>query len=174
MLKISAKGTVPVLHLQDRVIDESLEIISWALESNPENVHQCAEQESQLTNYFIELFDSQFKYHLDRYKYSSRYGSDVEFHQAECLKILNEFEKKISPAPWCFGLKISLLDISVLPFIRQCKIANKKWFNSQDFLKAIALLNYFEDSKLYNITMEKYELWDENDPSAFIFPKEDI
>ncbi len=31
MLALSAKGTVPVLALEDRVIDESLEIMHWAL-----------------------------------------------------------------------------------------------------------------------------------------------
>ena len=39
MLKISSKGTVPVLQFQDRVLDESLDIISWAMESNHSNLH---------------------------------------------------------------------------------------------------------------------------------------
>ena len=35
MLKISPKGSVPVLHLEDgTVIDESLDIVKWALSQN--------------------------------------------------------------------------------------------------------------------------------------------
>ena len=32
MLKVSPKGTVPVLILEDKIIDESIEIIEWALD----------------------------------------------------------------------------------------------------------------------------------------------
>ena len=31
MLQLSPKGTVPVLQLKDRIIDESIEIIEWVL-----------------------------------------------------------------------------------------------------------------------------------------------
>ena len=38
MLAISPKGTVPVLQLSDKVIDESLQVMEWALkQSDPEN-----------------------------------------------------------------------------------------------------------------------------------------
>ena len=34
MLKVSPKGTVPVLILKDMVIDESMDIINWAIKKN--------------------------------------------------------------------------------------------------------------------------------------------
>jgi len=34
MLEVSPKGTVPVLILEDRVIEESIEIVNWVLSSN--------------------------------------------------------------------------------------------------------------------------------------------
>ena len=34
MLNISPKGTVPILQLPDKVLDESLDIISWACKSS--------------------------------------------------------------------------------------------------------------------------------------------
>ena len=33
MLQLSPKGTVPVLQLKDKVIDESIEIIEWVLKN---------------------------------------------------------------------------------------------------------------------------------------------
>jgi hypothetical protein len=65
---------------------------------------------------------------------------------------------------------VSLLDISILPFIRQCKIANPDWFMSQDFKKTIALLDYFESSELFDKAMKKFSLWDPEDPIKVIFP----
>ena len=38
MLEISPKGTVPVLQLNDQVIEESNEIIQWALSQNSEKL----------------------------------------------------------------------------------------------------------------------------------------
>ena len=84
MLEISSKGTVPVLQFTNKVLDESLDIISWAMESPAPNVHTYSDAEESLSIDLIHLFDSKFKHHLDRYKYSSRYGVDPEDHQEEC------------------------------------------------------------------------------------------
>ena len=170
MLEISSKGTVPVMQFADKVLDESLDIISWAMESPVSNVYIYTGTEELLSEELIKLFDSKFKYHLDRYKYSSRYGADPKNHQDECKIILNDLEDKINPKPWIFGKEVSLLDISILPFIRQCKIANPDWFFAQSFIKVIDLLNYFENSDLFTQAMLKYDLWDPNKNNGKIFP----
>ena len=170
MLKISSKGTVPVLQFSNDVLDESLDIISWAMESHAPSVHIYSEAEELLSLKLIQLFDSNFKYHLDRYKYSSRYDVDPKEHQQECKTILENLEAEINPSPWIFGKQISLLDISILPFIRQCKIANPNWFFAQNFPKLIDLLNYFENSKLFDRAMQKYELWDPMKNNGNFFP----
>ena len=170
MLEISSKGTVPVMQFVDKVLDESLDIISWAMESPVSNVYTYTGTEELLSEELIKLFDSKFKYHLDRYKYSSRYGADPKNHQDECKIILNDLEDKINPKPWIFGKEVSLLDISILPFIRQCKIANPDWFFAQSFIKVIDLLNYFENSDLFTQAMQKYDLWDPNKSNGKIFP----
>ena len=170
MLEISSKGTVPVMQFADKVLDESLDIISWAMESPVSNVYIYTGNEELLSEELIKLFDSKFKYHLDRYKYSSRYGADPKNHQDECKIILNDLEDKINPKPWIFGKEVSLLDISILPFIRQCKIANPDWFFAQSFIKVIDLLNYFENSDLFTQAMQKYDLWDPNKNNGKIFP----
>ena len=170
MLKVSSKGTVPVLQFTNKVLDESLDIISWAMESPAPNVHIYTESEELLSLELVYLFDSKFKYHLDRYKYSSRYGTDPGDHQAECKTILENLDEKINPNPWIFGAEISLLDISILPFIRQCKIANPDWFFIQSFVNVINLLNYFESSDLFSHAMQKYPIWDPIKNNGNIFP----
>lgn len=170
MLAISSKGTVPVLQLTEKVLDESLEIISWAMELHPANVYSASDDEQLISNNLIQLFDSKFKHHLDRYKYASRYGTNEVIHQDECKTILLSLEKIIDPNPWIFGEKISLLDISILPFIRQCKIANPAWFQAQNFKQTIGLLEYFESSELFKRAMKKFELWNADAQNGFTFP----
>jgi glutathione S-transferase len=170
MLEISPKGTVPVLQLPDKVLDESLDIISWATVSNLNNVHIFSKTEETLYMELVHLFDTKFKHHLDRYKYSSRYGADPSEHQEECKIILESLDVKINPSPWIFGHQVSLLDISILPFIRQCKIANPEWFDAQQFKKVIGLLDYFEQDNLFIQAMQKYELWDPRKQNGNIFP----
>tara|TARA_Y200000002_G_scaffold353473_1_gene332965 strand:+ start:109 stop:747 length:639 start_codon:yes stop_codon:yes gene_type:complete len=170
MLQISAKGTVPVLELPNKVLEESLDIISWAMQSHPTKVYTFSTKEKLISESLIQLFDSKFKYHLDRYKYASRFEANSSEHKEECKNILEKLDTKINPSPWIFGEKVSLLDISILPFIRQCKIANPEWFFEQNFKKVIALLNFFEASNLFIHAMKKFDLWDPQNPNGSLFP----
>ena len=61
MLKVSSKGTVPVLQFTNKVLDESLDIISWAMESPAPNVHIYSEAEESLALELVQLFDSSTK-----------------------------------------------------------------------------------------------------------------
>ena len=99
MLKISSKATVPVLEFPNEVLDESLDIISWAMQSHPESVHIFSNKEQLMNESLIELFDSKFKYHLDRYKYASRYEADSYEHQerSEERRVGKECRSRWSP-----------------------------------------------------------------------------
>ncbi len=80
MLKASKKGTVPVLVLNNKVLDESIEIIIWALKNyDALNLLNPYEKDKKNTLNIISKIDNEFKYHLDRYKYSSRYKEDIDF-----------------------------------------------------------------------------------------------
>ena len=170
MLSLSPKGTVPVLAFDNTVLDESMDVINWAFAKDSSKFLKYSHSESKLSNYFVGLFDAKFKYHLDRYKYASRYDKTSDDHQDECLKILMELSESIDADPWIFGPTISLLDISILPFIRQCKIADPHWFLDQNFRKVIDLQHYFESSSLFHIAMEKFDEWNPAKPKVVIFP----
>jgi len=171
MLEISPKGTVPVLQLQDRILDESMEVIEWALQQDSSKFHVYLDDEQKLSYDLIELFDTKFKHHLDRYKYASRFEETADDHQQECLQLLIKLDAVIQPDPWIFGDTVSLLDISILPFVRQCKIANPEWFESQTFTKVISLVSYFESSELFLLAMEKFKKWNPADPKIVFFPR---
>ena len=172
MLEVSPKGTVPVLILEAKVIDESIEIINWVLSLNNIFEGNISNQQTLQTENLIKIFDSKFKYHLDRYKYSTRYENvNTEEDRSECLKILIEIENLISKEEWFFGKKINKLDISILPFIRQFRIADEQWFDEQLSISSIQkVLFNFLDSDLFQDIMFKYEVWEEGSTSVY-FPK---
>ena len=171
MIDMSPKGTVPVLVLENNIIDESNEIIDWALSFNNVFDGNLDEDQKDLTSRLIELFDSKFKYNLDRYKYATRYENiDINKHKMECLKILINLEDLISKDEWFLGKRINKLDISILPFIRQFRIADTDWFDKQNQITGIQrILTNFLDSKLFKDIMFKYDVWKENDMPQF-FP----
>ncbi|MFL2707968.1 MAG: glutathione S-transferase [Gammaproteobacteria bacterium TMED226] len=172
MLKVSPKGTVPILILDNKVIDESMDIINWALNKVDVFKGNIEQDKVNLTKELVTIFDDKFKYHLDRYKYSTRYkDANLEFHRSECLEILYHLESVISNKKWCFGDKINKLDISILPFIRQFRIASPSWFDSQKQISNVQkILKNFLDSKLFKEVMHVYEVWEEESALVYFPP----
>jgi len=171
MLEVSPKGTVPVLVLGDKVIDESNDIINWVLNDHKIFEVNLSDEQSNLTNNLIKLFDEKFKFHLDRYKYATRYeNSDVELHRSKCLEMLVNLEKIVHDGNWIFGENINKLDISILPFIRQFRIADPTWFDSQEDIKKLQnVLNNFLESNLFKDIMYVYDVWKKDSEPVF-FP----
>ena len=164
MLEYSSKGTVPVLILQDgNVIDESLDVIDWALNLNdPDNWLRSKENEE--TKKLIEINDGEFKHHLDRYKYSTRYeDEDPVIHRQKCITFIELLDKKLKNSRYIFDDNISYVDIVLLPFIRQFRIADIEWFQSLPYENLKEWLSNFLDSSLLNDIMKKYDLWKEGD-----------
>ena len=166
MLEYSAKGTVPVLILQDgKVLDESLDVIDWALNLNdPDDWQRSKDKEK--TKELIKINDGEFKYHLDRYKYSKRYDNeDPEFHRKKCLKFIESINNELNNSEYIFDDNISYADIVLLPFIRQFRIADIEWFDSLPYDNLKKWLSSFLGSSLLNSIMKKYDLWKEGDKS---------
>ena len=164
MLEYSLKGTVPVLILQDgNVIDESLDVIDWALNLNDPDDWQRS-KDTKKTKELIKINDGEFKYHLDRYKYSKRYDNeDPEFHRKKCLKFIESVNNELNNSKYIFDDNISYADIVLLPFIRQFRIADMEWFDSLPYDNLKEWLSSFLNSPLLNSIMKKYDLWKEGD-----------
>ena len=164
MLEYSSKGTVPVLVLQSgEVIDESLDVIDWALNLNdPDNWQRSKDNEK--TKELIKINDGEFKYHLDRYKYSKRYDNeDPEFHRKKCLKFIEKINSELQNSKYIFDDEISYIDISLLPFIRQFRIADNEWFDELPYENVKSWLSNFLNSELLESIMSKHDLWKEGD-----------
>jgi glutathione S-transferase len=107
---------------------------------------------------------------LDRYKYSKRYDNeDPLIHREKCLIFINKLEEQLSTSRFLYDDEISALDISILPFIRQFRIADMDWFDSLQKPNIQNWLMKFLESKLFKSIMIKYEKWEEGDEKIF-FP----
>lgn len=134
MLEISPKGTVPVLLLSDgTVIEESLEIMLWALQQNdPQGwlTPETGSHDDMLQ--LIEDMDGDFKRNLDRYKYSTRYeDADPDEHYTLAINELSRLSERLQNSVYLFGSRPALADQALFPFIRQFANADKERFAKQ-------------------------------------------
>jgi len=139
MLRASPKGTVPVLvDVDGSVIDESLDIMMWALRRNDPDGWLTPEREdvAAMTS-LIGHFDEQFKWHLDRYKYPDRFaGANASFSRGEAVASLPLLEDRLQPAQYLparylFGSRVALADMAIAPFVRQFSKVDPAWFSGQ-------------------------------------------
>ncbi|WP_417812267.1 glutathione S-transferase [Thalassospira alkalitolerans] len=171
MIAASPKATVPVLILPDgSVIDESLEIMVWALaEADPQNwlMPESGTLDDMLA--LIAQNDGPFKYHLDRFKYHTRYeDADPAEHRHEAEKILNRLDGRLAVGTYLFGSRPVLADFAIAPFIRQFANADKDAFNAMPFVHLQRWLDDFLHSHWFEAAMVKYDQWhDGDDPVIF-------
>ena len=99
LLAASPKATVPVLVLSDgRVIEESLEVMQWALEyRDPLGWLEGAALDSD----WISECDGDFKHWLDRYKYAERYPEhSAEDYRINAEAFIQRLEDQLSGSEW--------------------------------------------------------------------------
>jgi len=167
-LNKSKTKTVPILIKKDsEVIEESLEIILWALsESKRGNIKLIYLPDNKKKDIFeiINENDKEFKYHLDRFKYATRYhNSDVEFHFTNAIKFIKRWNELLAENKYFFGDSPTIADWCIWPFIRQFRIACESQKRKDYFKPSIKnWLDSFENNGKFKSLMYKYELWEPN------------
>ncbi len=166
MLAASAKGTVPVLVLDDStVIDESLDVMIWALKKNdPENLlykHQPDSYDEMFA--LINRNDTEFVEMLNKYKAASRYhdNNEVECRQL-CEPFISYLEQCLTQHEFFMGDIPSLADYVILSFIRQFSRVDRKWFSPAPYPKLQRWLEKHYQNPLFSKAMTKYPQWLEN------------
>jgi len=171
MLAVSPKGSVPVLVLPDgTVIDESWDIMLWALQRN--DTYNWLGNEADLiapTLPLLEENDTSFKDNLDCYKYPERHPerSQAE-HRTACEEFLQILEQRLEITPFLLGARFSLADVTVLPFIRQFVAIDTNWFQQAPYPAIREWLARYLESDLFDKVMEKFPVWTpEQAPTIF-------
>ena len=175
LIEISKKATVPVLKTNlNKVIDESIDIMIWSIKrSNMPSLYNS--DKSQEIFSLIETNDKTFKYHLDRYKYASRFiCQDSEVHREACMEILlslnnrlKKYSKKGKPL-FLVDAKETLADWAIWPFVRQFRLVDIiKFDQNQDIKFLQSWLNYFFSHHKYPLVMKKNKLWTKQSEPIF-------
>ena len=154
MLAISPKGTVPVLDAGGRVIDESLEIMRWALaQHDPDD--WLLGGDSRIAG-LIEANDQGFKVHLNRYKYAERYPEQpMEVYRAEGALFLQQLDELLEGRDYLLSDHLSLADVALLPFVRQFAHVDREWFAQTPYVRLQAWLQRLLESELFTAIMKK-------------------
>lgn len=158
MLKISPKGTVPVLQVDELVLDQSLDIMKWAL--------SISDKSEWLNNLdasldLIAINDGPFKQLLDQYKYPDRFPlvtvqETIEQALEICLLPLNQ---RLQKTRYLLGDQMHLADTAIFPFIRQFSMVDSDWFEKSQLTYLKKWLNEQLESNLFISVMQKHPTW---------------
>lgn len=135
LLAASPKGTVPVLQLPSgQVVDESLDIMRWALAQHDPEDWLCAsasEAEHVAMQAWIACNDGAFKRALDAYKYATGGPTSAEalrHREAAVAQLLAPMEQALTQHPGLLRPTPSLADMALLPFVRQFAAVDSAWW----------------------------------------------
>ncbi len=151
--------------LPDRVIDESLDIMVWALrQRDPDGWLDMPEAGWD----WIARCDGPFKAALDRTKYATRYpGSDPEAARAQAEAFLAALETALAGDD--LFARPSLAEAAILPFVRQFAFIDKPRFDAAPWPLLQARLERFLDSPGFAAIMGRYPAWQEGE-QGLLFP----
>ena len=159
MLAASPKGTVPVLCIGDEVLDQSADIMRWAIkQSDPAG---WGDVDDAIAQAWIDKNDGPFKTLLDQYKYPNRFPElDPDAALNEALQsMLLPMEQTLQKSQYLLGDKMTWVDMAIFPFIRQFSMVDAKKFEQLPVPAVKAWLNKHLESDLFNSVMHKHPVW---------------
>lgn len=162
MLLVSPKGTVPVLVQPDAsVLDESIDIIRWALSQSDPDGWLAYPPEVQ-DGFWVQLerLEQDFKSDLDAFKYRSHLATEQwQPPRERCVAMLEQLNERLTQQAQLASDKISLLDIGWLPFVRQFANVDAAWFAALPLSHLQAWLEAHLTSELFLSVMHKHPRW---------------
>jgi glutathione S-transferase len=170
-LNCSAKGTVPVVQLQNKkVLDESLDIMHWALQIH-DPLNWLVSANDDLTDALVKENDFEFKQQLDHYKYADRFpeNSPEQYRQQASL-FPERLDDMLQKSPFLLSNQPTLADIAIFPFIRQFAFVDKQWFDTMPWSSLQSWLDSFLEDPLFKQVMIKYPPWKAADVDITVFP----
>ncbi len=158
LLACSPKGTVPVLCLENAVLEQSLDIMRWALAQHDPDDWLMAGNASaaQDTSACIAENDGPFKGHLDRYKYAARYPEHSrEEWRERGESFLGALEQRLQHHEYLIADRRTLADVALAPFVRQFCGVDEDWFWASPYCGVQRWLQRFLESELFVRAMAK-------------------
>ncbi|BDT75664.1 glutathione S-transferase [Polynucleobacter sp. KF022] len=159
MLLVSPKGTVPVLCMGDEVLDQSVDIMRWAIDqSDPAG---WGNVDDAIAQAWIEKNDGPFKALLDQYKYPNRFpelNQEAALEQALQIMLL-PMEQSLQATEYLLGDQMTWVDIAIFPFVRQFSMVDVNQFEQLPIPATKRWLAQHLESELFNSVMHKHPVW---------------
>ena len=169
-LKISPKGTVPVLiTCSGDILEESLDIVYWALKINDPHhlLSQCKLTHKEFDG-ILSLLEDQFKPNLDKYKYPNRYlNINKNLHRDKNLEFLQMLENLLKGSQYINCSHLTIIDYLIFPFIRQYRNVDEKWFDCLNFPFLKMWLYDLMNSNDFLSVMKKYKIWNSSEKPVY-------
>lgn len=158
LLALSPKGKVPVLDTGNGVLEESLDIMRWALDRHdPDDWRLLADPAAaRQADALIARNDSAFKAQVNLYKYAERYPEYSRAHyRTQAEPWLAELESLLEGRPWLLAEHPSLADAALLPLMRQFAGVEPQWFAEAAYPRLRSWLQGWLGSSLFKAVMAK-------------------
>lgn len=171
LLAASPKATVPVLVLAEgTVLEESLEIMQWALAQNDPHVWLRPSTSLEDALGLIQSCDTRFKPALDRCKYPER--SEVHEVRQSWLDAeawLQTLSLRLTLHSGLCGERASLADAAIFPFVRQFAAIDPARWQAMPLPQLRTWLAGWLESALFAGIMKKYPRWEEGAAPLRVF-----
>lgn len=164
-LNASPSATVPSLEAGDLSLDESLDIMLWALGQNdPQELLDMPEEGRSL----IAQNDGPFKAVLDHTKYAVRYPElDPEAERSKASDFIQSLDTRLAAQRFLMGDRATVADLAVFPFIRQFANIDRASFDAQSWPHAVRWLDGFLQSAAFETAMRKIPVWEDGAPPYY-------
>ena len=154
LLELSPKGTVPVLLLDNgKVIDESYDIMLWAIQQHDPNNWGEVIDDPILHQPLQALLKA-----IRIFKYQEN-SPEWQQNKTICEQWLLNLNERLKSEGFLSGVQCRLIDAALFPLIRQVSRVDLDWFAALDVDATKQWLDYFYQSSWYELAMHKYPVW---------------
>ncbi|ABV38357.1 putative glutathione S-transferase [Shewanella sediminis HAW-EB3] len=166
MLAVSKHARVPLLVFDDgTVIEESLDIMLWALAQNDPSDLLLSSQVDALPAMLalIDRNDNVFVPALEQYKAAARYHDTAQEHYLDqCQPFISHLEQRLDEHLFLMGMTPSLVDYALLPFVRQFSRVNHRGYLQSPHKNVRRWMNSHYEQPIFSKAMTPCPLWLDN------------
>jgi len=158
---ILSQSSIPLLvHPNASYIDESWDIVKWALMKNdPENWLGKDQQFLQEAEMLVETYDHSFMADLKTYTHAA----DPAPARAECEEYIEELEDMLNEHSYLLADHITIADISIVAFIRLFSLHEPTWFAAAPYPKCRQWLKRITQTDYFKMALKPHPLWQNGD-----------
>lgn len=160
---IIANSSIPLLvHENNQTIDESWDIVKWALlQNDPNNWLGMDNIYLKDAEMLVETFDHSFLADLKAFKENPSLRD-------ECEEYLEELEEMFNEHEFLLADHVTVADIAIVAFIRLFALHDLEWFESTPYIKCQQWLQNMISTPYFKASLIEHRLWQQGDTPIYL------